>query len=386
MEAKTTLTWLDKLEQQLDVDVDWMDTEYIKTMPDRLGLVPHDQTSNQLWVDIELHKQSNAELLKQAARELNGKSWLHIYTRASVMICKRNIGHIKDRVLLQTSPSQAYNEEKTLEHARLYDEEFKRVGIPRSRYCIKIPSVGPALNAAKTLSEDRDEEEGLPIATLGTAVFGLAQAIACSQANMLYISPYFNEIRAHNDLSLWPDVKDPATEHPMSARCVQMIETFQKLYKQTGRRQPKMKLASLLSAKEAMATAEFGCHSATISAKLLDELATLQYDEDDASSTTAQADKGIMPKPAPGVEFYQGLRQTPARLQKLAKVDPLAAADWDGQLASTEVDYLASGGAALHRAIEKDPIAQDRLAYALEVFSDAEERSRGKIEDVLSSL
>lgn len=110
----------------------------------------------------------------------------------SVLICKRNFSHIQDRVLLQTSPSQAYNEEKTLAHARLYDAEFKRVGIPRSRYCIKIPAVGPALNAAKMLSEDRDDEEGLPIATLGTAVFGLAQAIACSQANMLYISPYFN--------------------------------------------------------------------------------------------------------------------------------------------------------------------------------------------------
>lgn len=148
-----------------------------------------------------------------------------------------------------------------------------------------------------------------------------------------------------------------------------------------------MKLASLLSAKEAMAAAEFGCHSATISAKLLDELATLPYDgENTSASTQGPSDRGVQPKPAPGAEFYQSLRQTPARLQELARTDPLAAADWDGQLASTEVDYLANDGSALHRAIEQDAIAQSRLAYALEIFSEAESKSRGRIEDVLSSL
>lgn len=109
----------------------------------------------------------------------------------SVLICKRNIGNIQGRVLLQTLPSKAYDEKATIEHARLYGEEFKRVGISRARYCIKIPSTGPALNAAKILSQELDEE-GLQIATLGTAIFGLPQAIAASQANMMYISPYFN--------------------------------------------------------------------------------------------------------------------------------------------------------------------------------------------------
>lgn len=88
-------------------------------------------------------------------------------------------------------PSKAYDEKATIDHARLYDQEFKRVGISRARYCIKIPATGPALNAAKVLSQDLDED-GLPIATLGTAIFGVPQAIAASQANMIYISPYFN--------------------------------------------------------------------------------------------------------------------------------------------------------------------------------------------------
>ena len=38
----------------VNVDVDWMDPEYIKTLPFK----PHDQTSNQLWVDIQLGHES----------------------------------------------------------------------------------------------------------------------------------------------------------------------------------------------------------------------------------------------------------------------------------------------------------------------------------------
>lgn len=171
---------------QVNVDVDWMDREYVKNMP----VKPHDQTSNQLWVDIQLEHESNAELLLQTARELKdddgqGGGWLAVYTRMAVLMCNKNIPNIRGRVLLQTLPSKAYDTEATLAHARLYDAEFARAGIGRDRYCIKIPSTGPALNAAKVLSA-----EGIP--TLGTALFSLAQAIACSQAGMLYISPHFN--------------------------------------------------------------------------------------------------------------------------------------------------------------------------------------------------
>lgn len=103
----------------------------------------------------------------------------------AVLMCKKNIDSISGRVFLQTLPSKAYDTDATIRHARLYDREFQRAEIPRERFCIKIPATGPALNAAKVLSA-----EGIP--TLGTAVFSLAQAIACSQAGMLYISPFLN--------------------------------------------------------------------------------------------------------------------------------------------------------------------------------------------------
>lgn len=100
-------------------------------------------------------------------------------------LCKRNIDLIKGRVLVQTSPSAAYNFQETLDHARIYVSEFEKAGIPKNRYCIKIMATGPGLNAAKIL-----QDEG--ISTLGTGVFSVIQAVACSQAGCLYISPYYN--------------------------------------------------------------------------------------------------------------------------------------------------------------------------------------------------
>lgn len=46
-------------------------------------------------------------------------------------------------------------------------------------------ATGPGLSAAKILN-------GEGISTLGTGVFSVAQAIACSQAGCLFVSPYYN--------------------------------------------------------------------------------------------------------------------------------------------------------------------------------------------------
>lgn len=51
------------------------------------------------------------------------------------------------------------------------------------------------------------------------------------------------EVRAHAEAKLWPNVEDPALEHTMSARMVQMLETYKRLYKETGKEQPMVKSA-----------------------------------------------------------------------------------------------------------------------------------------------
>lgn len=56
----------------------------------------------------------------------------------------------------------------------------------------------------------------------------------------------FNRIEcpAHVDPSIWPDVEDVATQHPMSARMRHIRDTYDRLAKETGKTQPLIKAAS----------------------------------------------------------------------------------------------------------------------------------------------
>ncbi|GAM43869.1 hypothetical protein TCE0_060r19032 [Talaromyces pinophilus] len=341
-------TWLEKLEEQLNIDVDWMDPAFSKGLP----IVPNDMTSNQLWVDIQMDHPDNVEMVRTAVQEYKNEGWLAVYTRVSVLLTRANIDNIKGRVLLQTLPSEAYNTDGTLAHGRLYAREFAKVGISTDRYCLKIPSTGPGLVAARIL-----ESEG--VRTLGTALFGLPQAIACSQAGCWAISPYYN------GRILTAPLADPAAEHPMSPRLVQILDIYKRLYVQTGKEQPLMKLASFRTAQEVMAAAEFGCHSATVSKELLEKLAQMPYNASDAAGQGP-------PKVA---HVYRDSGPLPARLQNLLLLAPTELLN---------LDYLANNGSQLQLCIAADPLAQERLNDALDLFKGAEARSRVKIEALMA--
>lgn len=124
-----------------------------------------------------------------------------------------------------------------------------------------------------------------------------------------------------------------------------------------------------------MAAAEHGCHSATISPQVLDELASLEYDE------TKQPGEG-KPKPA---HVYAGYK-TPERLVKVSKIDPLTAAELDSAIADTGVNYLANNGAELDKAIQADPITKQRLEDALTLFTGGLMESKEKIEKAFSEV
>lgn len=93
--------------------------------------------------------------------------------------------HLSGRVLLQTSLRYANDREAILKQCRSYAQAFKELGISRDRFGFKLPFTGAAASAALELNA-----EG--IRTLATTVFCLEQAIAASQSNCLFISPYFN--------------------------------------------------------------------------------------------------------------------------------------------------------------------------------------------------
>ncbi|KAJ5099795.1 hypothetical protein N7532_006796 [Penicillium argentinense] len=364
--AVSHLSWLDALAQQTNVDIDSMDpTSTLSLLP----IIPHDMTSNQGYVHEQMCHPANENLFRDVVKEYKDQGWEEIYARMVALMCKANIDNIKGRVLVQTLPTSAYDTEKTLESARAYAREFEKVGISKDQFCIKIPSTGPALNACPILLT-----EG--IRTLATAVFSVHQAIAASQAGCLYISPYYNDIQAHKDPQFWPKTSDPALLHPFSSRFIQILETYKRLYKETGKEQPFVKHAGFLSPEEAMAAGEIGCHSVTIPYRILKKLSERSYD------SSQQPGKGV-PKPD---HPYLAAAPTPARLQTIAQLDPLAPKTWDGKLASDKIDYLADGGALLDKSNDADPETKRRLHEALEFFIEIETKSRAKIEEAMKTV
>ncbi|KAF9872385.1 hypothetical protein CkaCkLH20_10212 [Colletotrichum karsti] len=355
------VTWLDKLSEQLKVDIDCMDPAEARRF---LPFKPYDQTSNQRLVYEQMISPENHDLFLKTVAEGKDEGWEVILDRMSALLCAKNIDNIQGRVLLQSSAFHAYDTDKVVSHARSYAREFEKLGIPKDRICIKIPCTGPALNASSILLK-----EG--IRTLGTSLFSVVQAIAASQAGCLSISPYYNLPWYHADKAhQWPNVDDPALEHPMSPRLVQILQVYSRLREETGKEQPLLKPASFISAREAMAMGEFGCDHATIPEDILLQLSLL-----DAHAN-----------PPPGDDSPKKTGQPSPRIAHLASTDLLASPDWDGKLPSTDVDYLADNGAALERAIAADPVTERGLREALEAFQANELQSKAAIEEVLRQV
>ncbi|KAG9496401.1 hypothetical protein J7337_012989 [Fusarium musae] len=285
------------------------------------------QTENSFLHEIEqktLQDPSNAEVINATAFELQDQGFLAILSRLAVHLCKRNINLIKGRVLVQTNPSAAYSYQETLDHARLYASEFEKAGIPKTRYCVKIMATGPGLKAAKIL---RDEG----ISTLGTGVFSVVQAVACSQAGCLYISPYYNAYRI-----------------------------------------------SFRSYKEVLASAELGCHSATISQDLLGELKTL---------APGEISLPVTPRVAAMKSPYSDDVPIPSpRLSELLTRD--LHEEKECSMKGLTLDLLADGGKELEQALVKDSEAARMVKEALEMFIYCEKETKKLIKGtaVVASL
>ncbi|KAJ4245218.1 hypothetical protein NW762_014088 [Fusarium torreyae] len=352
MPARTLLTRLNEL---CNVDVDDADYDFISSLP----LKPYNQTSNQVVITEAMTLPRNQSIFQDCLREYGSEGWGTVYEKVTVRICAKNASLISGRLLVQTSPEHLHNRDEIINQCRRFAESFAQEGLSKDRFAIKLPFTGAAACAAQQLNA-----EG--IKTLATSVFCLEQAIAASQSQCLLISPYFEEIAAHTDLSQRPQVKDTALEHPMSPRIIHMLEAFTTLYKQTGQEQPIMVIASHFHSEQLMAMAELGCQHITISQ---DNLRRLMSTQDDLPPVT-QA------KPS---HPYAGL-STPERLRSLSKLDPLAKADWDGILASLDVDYLEDNGAKLDQAIKQDSVSGKRIHDAMERFVKAEQRAKNLIE------
>ncbi|WVQ78620.1 hypothetical protein IAT38_000706 [Cryptococcus sp. DSM 104549] len=372
MISKPSPTLLEQLEAAgVKVDTDSMDPKIAANLP----IKAHDMTSNQLLVNEQLKNPENKELVEKTIREMKGASWLDVHTVLTARFAKRVFPYIQGRVLAQTTPSEAYDKEKIIAHARAYAKAYEAEGISRDRFCIKVPATTAGVQAAAVLNP-----EG--IRTLGTSLFSLAQAIASSQAGMLSISPYYNEVRAHVEYPLWPDVEDPATQHPMSYRMRHIRDTYDRLAKETGKVQPLIKSASFITAREAMAMVELGAEHATILSGCMEDLVSTDrlpvYRKGGEWQVRIRSE---LDKPDLKWAAWSAPEPTAskARMGEMAKADPLSKLmEKDWKMASTDVDYLADG--VLDKYNEEDEVTRTRLNDALVLFQGGEKESKEEIE------
>ena len=67
------------------------------------------------------------------------------------------------------------------------------------------------------------------------------------------------------------------------------------------------------------------------------------------------------------------------------KIDPLAGPDWDGTLASTEVDWLSDDGKALTDVMDADPAVVRKMKDVLGAFGGADVKAKDAIEKEIVS-
>ncbi|CAG9994406.1 unnamed protein product [Clonostachys byssicola] len=363
-------TLVEALELICNVDVDAVDPKVAKGLPFK----PHNQTSNQVIMSNTMCEPEFHDMLVDKVKNYGDKGWEEVFNRVMVQFCANNIGNISNRVLVQVSPARIYNTDQVLEQCYAYDAAFKDAGISRDRYAIKIAATGPGMAAASILNK-----EG--IRTLATSLFSLPQAIAASQAGCLYISPYLNEVAAYSDDSLMCKSDDPAMDHPMAPRLIQILEAYTQLYKETGKDQPVIVIASNANVAEILATAEIGCQHITILAHHLEELKNTPYD------AAAQEKYPFLKNAPPKLKApYYNVQKTPERLRGHNNIDPLAGPEWDGKLADIHKDYLANNGAALTAAMDVDAAVQRKMKDVCDAFDGGNAKAKAAIDAELAKL
>ncbi|KOS20083.1 Transaldolase [Escovopsis weberi] len=353
---------LHRIEAIANVDVDDARTDLIKGVP----FTTHNQTSNQGIITTSLL--DDPALLKDLVLKHGSLGWENVYNHAAVLLCARNVRLLSGRVLVQTSLRHVHSRPAILAQCREYARLFAAAGIPADRFAIKLPMSGAAAAAARELNA-----EG--IRTLATAVFSFEQAVAASQSDCLFISPYYNEIMAHLDRSRHVSYQDTALENPMSCRVVQMLDFFAREHARTGKPQPIMVIASFLTSAEVLAMVELGCPHITIPANLIQELLSTPDTLPPLSS----------PKP-PAAALHTGCPPAP-RLAGLLAKDPLAGPGWSTSalVSAEQTDFVADGGAALDTFLARDPVAKERFAQAERFFLEQEECARVAIEEEMAA-
>ncbi|KAI0318079.1 aldolase [Amylostereum chailletii] len=319
------------------VDIDCMDPDVAARHSSTTAPTFCDMTSNQAIVYGQSIRPEQTDTLQKAitAAKTKFESQDQIVDHAvdvfTVLLAKAIYPYLTGRCHAQTSPSTAFDTEKTIAHAKELVSVFEANGIPKERVCIKIPATAESVVACQYL-------EKIGIRTLSTCLFSIPQALAAHQAGCLYIAPYFNELRVHFEPEIWKKYDDTAKEHPMSKPILDIVSTYRAIGAKTL-----VIPASIVTTEEVIGLITLQPDHLTLSGTILDSLAALP--------------EAALPEPL--------LLSTPAANDVV------------------ETNYLADGGAQLRDALAADAETSRKLDDALKIFGDMEAKLKALIRSQL---
>ncbi|KAF7791855.1 hypothetical protein EIP86_002879 [Pleurotus ostreatoroseus] len=324
-------TLLDAIRDRLTVDVDSMDPD-VAARHSQAGLIFRDMTSNQAIVYSEAVKVERIAILRQACDGAKATGLELDVEHQNVLLALEVYPYITGRLLVQTSPSKAYDTEGTIAHAKRLVALFESKGVPKFVRNVvidtlvtdrlMIPATPESILACQYL-------EKIGIRTLATCLFNLPQALAASQAKCTYVAPYFNELRVHFEPGIWKAYENTAKDHPAGPVIKSIVEAFKARSSQTL----------------VIALASLSPDHLTLSGSVLDQLAA-----------------------APATEI---------------KVLPIKTTE---EVPDNDPDYLTNGAAAFKEALAADEEASRKLADALKIFGEMEQRTRDLIKVELGSV
>ncbi|KAF7375644.1 Aldolase [Mycena sanguinolenta] len=343
------MSLLTQIREMLTVDVNSMDLDVVARHSTAQKFC--DMTSNQAIVHGQASLPTRRNLLEAAIEYVRktppqeGEEFEQaVVDVLTVLLAKEVYPYLTGNVHAQTSPSAAYDTEKTVKHARKLVDLFTNHGIPTERVCIKIPATPESLLACREL-------QASGIQTLATCLFSFPQAVAASQAGCTYVAPYFNELRVHFQPAVWVKYADPKTQHPMSSVILNIVHAFRELKSKTLVMPARFvypssavfNTSSCCPLSIVIALVSLSPNHLTLSAGVLDALSALPSLEPEA----------FMP---PAVSAFPSIKG----------------------------DYLADEGALLLKALAEEHEVQRKLADALAIFGEKEAETRQLVKALIA--
>lgn len=294
---------LDSLKSMTTVVADTGDFETLA------AYTPQDATTNPSLILKALQQDAYLPVLDAAIAEtadssVNGEARIDlVIDHMLVGFGQKILEIVPGRVSTEVDARLSFDTEATIAKARELIALYEAKGTPRERILIKIASTWEGIRAAEIL-----QKEGIRCNM--TLLFCLAQAVACAEAGAQLISPFVGRIldwyKANTEVEY-------TAENDPGVLSVQEIYTY---YKKFGHKTEVMG-ASFRNIGEILELA--GCDLLTISPALLEELQNMDGEVEQKLSTEAAKSADIEQLDVSEKSFRWLLNEDPMATEKLAQ-------------------------------------------------------------------